>query len=118
MSNKIVVVDTEYEMLVVLAKQGVYNSNKISQLERENKKLASTNSYVESKQNSLHKENINLKSENGKLKKTVKSLKDQCEAMYEVLKRHNLIPEAKETFRNMKGNKKEIRKSKSMDMER
>lgn len=101
-TSKITISEKDYKNLVDLAKQGVHNANKIRDLERDNTWLKeNNNSYKQSSYNSMDKMS-ELKQENSKLKKGLKDLKEQGKAMYETLKKHDLIPEAQDILKNMR----------------
>lgn len=122
-NSKITIAQNDYKNLVDLAKQGVHNANKIKDLERDNSALKeNNNSYKENSYNSMDKVS-EVKQENLKLRKGLKNLKEQGKAMFETLKKHDLIPEAQDILQNMREAEKVSEKilkktpSKGWDME-
>lgn len=87
LGGKITLLEKDYTKLVGLAKQGVYNADKIWDLERE-----------------------------------IKELKEQGQAMFDILSKRNLIPESTEQLHCMRESQKisnrVLKKSMNFDMER
>lgn len=122
LGGKITLLEKDYNKVIDLAKQGVYNSDKIVYLQRENSKLKHENNSFREISYTINKKISDLKSDNTKLKSNIKELKDQGQAMFDTLKKHNLIPEAKEQLHCMKDSQrvsdKVLKKSLNFDMER
>jgi len=94
--SKITISENDYKTLVGLAKQGVYNRDKIRDLESDNSRLKDNLDNHRQVSNSNAAKISELREENSKLKKALKDIKEQGKAMYETLKDHNLIPEAQQ----------------------
>lgn len=122
LGGKITLLEKDYNKLVGLAKQGVYNADKIWDLERENKELKSENNSFRESSYKINKNLSAIRSDNTKLKNTIKELKEQGQAMFDVLSKHNLIPEATEQLHCMRESQKisnkVLKKSMNFDMER
>lgn len=102
----------DYDKITGLAKQGVYNSNKIEDLERKNKQLESTNSHNGSKNKELWDENLKLKSKVSDLNKIVKNINKALGLLSEEI-RDKVIGE----YEKIKNPVKEVR-IKNNDIER
>lgn len=121
---KITLSEKDFNKLMDMAKKGIHNSRELNDLKREyNWMKDNTDSYR--RVNSNNESKISeLKQENQKLKGGLKDLKEQGKAMYETLKKHDLIPEAQDYLRNMREAEKVAEKvlskapAKSWGMER
>lgn len=76
----------DYEKLVGLAKQGVYNADKVERLEGDN-------TDVEKSRDNFRNENYKLREDNKELRGTINKYKEQYPTMYKVLKENNLLDE-------------------------
>lgn len=85
MGSKVTVSKDDYERLVELAKQGIYNTNKIKSLERVVNELEGDN-----------KELKNIRYENRELKDKVKQLSSKVNKANKIIA--SLSPEFKEEF--------------------
>ena len=122
--SKITLSKEDYTKLVDMAKQGVHNSDKVRDLERENTRLKEDNKgFRDGAYKSIDRVS-ELREENTKLKKGLKDLKEQGKAMYDTLKSHDLIPEAQDRLRTMRDAEKVAEKvlkktpTRGWDMER
>lgn len=119
---KITLSEKDFNKLLDMAKKGIHNSRELSDLKREvNWMKDNTDSYRRVNNNNESKI-LELRQENQKLKGGLKDLKEQGKAMYETLKKHDLIPEAQDYLQNMreaeKVAKKVLKKSMDLGMER
>lgn len=101
LGGKITLLEKDYNKLIDLAKQGIYNTNKIEDFERENEELKSANKDLREDSYITNRKLSTLKSDNTKLKSNIKELKRQGQAMFDTLKKYNLIPAAKDQLRCM-----------------
>lgn len=119
---KISISESDYNNLKDLAKQGIYNSNKVKSLDEENKNLKSVNRELMDKQYNSYNKISELRKENLKLKDGIKDLKIQAKAMYDTIKEHGLIPKAQERADKMREAQKVadkvLNKQKGLDLER
>lgn len=122
LGGKMTLLEKDYNKLIDLAKQGIYNSNKIEDFERENEKLKSENKDLREDSYITNRKLSALKSDNTKLKSDIKELKDQGQVMFDTLKKHNLISAATDQLDFMnkaqKISDKVLKKSMDFDMER
>lgn len=120
--GKLTLSERDFNKLLDTAKQGVYDSNEIYNLKRDIKSLKEN---IQSYKDGANKNSdiiTELRKENLTLKKNLKSLKEQGKAMFETLKKHDLVPEAEHYLKNMRETEKQIPKVKvptrGWDMER
>lgn len=102
LGGKVTLSEKDYNKLLDMSKQGVHNSSKVKNLEFENNNLKDDNKiYKDSTQKTMQKV-VELKKENQKLESRVKSLTQQAKVIFNTLEKHDLVPEAKKVYANMK----------------
>jgi len=127
--SKITLKTYDYNKLLESATKGVYLSSENNHLKSENKRLLEENREIKSALNSYEDSIKGLKSQSRKdkksMEKTKEQYKEQGQAMFNTLKRHNLIPEAQQELEAIKQAKeaekvveKALSKSKDFRMER
>lgn len=122
--SKMTISKRDYNEIMSMAKKGLHDSSKVNMLEREiNNQKHDLNEYkrvVNQKNNKIN----DLTKKNTKLNDDYKDLKEQGKAMFDTLKKHNLVPEAQEVLKNMREAEKVAEKvlnkapSRGWDMER
>ena len=118
LGGKVTLKKNDYDKLISLAKQGVVNANKVDELTRINEKLIEDVKSNKKGLKEARSEHLEIKTEFIGMKKKFKDLREPSEAMFEVLKKHNLVPEAKEYLQAKRVADKVLNKNKSWDMER
>jgi len=114
--GKVTLAENDYNNIVALAKQGVHNANKIQKLINENNEIRNRNNSFENKFNNVNDGISKVVAENKRLKDNIKDFKAQGEAMFETLKKYDLIPEAKEYMEAKKVSNKVLDKNKGYEM--
>ena len=122
LGSKITLKIDDYKNIVDMAKQGVYNSDKIIKLEKENLTLKRDNNNIKEDFKRVLDINTKLKEQNIALKNKSKNLKQQYIPMLETIDKHGLLPEVLDRLKTIsqveKEAKKPINKSQSMGLER
>jgi len=122
--SKITLSEDDFNKIMDMAKKGVHNSRELDDLKREVNWLKENNESYKQVTNKNSDTLSELRKENTKLRNGLKDLKEQGKAMYETLKKHDLVPEAQDTLKNMreaeKASEKLLKKtpSKGWDIER
>jgi hypothetical protein len=122
LGGKITISEDAFKKLMDMAKEDVINSTELNKLKKEVETLKLDNGVLKNSYDKSSRLSSKLWEETHTLKGDLKKLKDQGKAMYEVLKKHDLIPEAKQELQTIKKveeqSQKLNRRSKSMDWER
>lgn len=111
LSGRLSISESDYTQIVDMAKQGVLNSNQITKLRNENITLKNENKDLMASLNKSSEGRRNAVEDNNKLKHDLKGLKQQGQAMFNTLKKHELIPEAKEELKALKDMEKAAEKA-------
>lgn len=122
LGSKMTISEGDFNKLMDMAKDDVINSTELKKLKRDIEALRLDNGILKNSYDKSSRLSSKLWEQNNDLKGNLKKLKDQGKAMYEVLKKHDLIPEAQQELKNIRQAEKQSksmnRKPNSMDWER
>lgn len=118
LGGKVTIKKDIYNNLVALAKKSVYSEEKIQKLILENKELKNSIEYYRKDYDESKNTVSKAIEQNKRLKNVLDNLKEQGEAMYAVLERHGLVPEAKQYMEAKKVADKVLNKNRAWENER
>ena len=124
-SSKIALKEDDYNKLLETASKAIYLSGENKLLRSENENLAQENANIKELANKNIRELQSLRKENKNIKSNLRNFKEQGQAMYNILEKHNLIPEAKLEFKKLNESKeaektarKVLSRTKDIEMDR
>lgn len=118
LGGKVTVKKDDFNKVINLAKQSVHTKEKIQKLILENRELRNSIEHYRRDHDSSKNTVSKATEQNKRLKNALDNLKEQGEAMYAVLDKHGLVPEAKQYMEAKRVADKVLNKNRAWDNER